>query len=334
MKRRFSKLLSALLALAMLLTLLPTAAFAAGETGTYSKVTEDQDDWTGEYLLVYEGGTTSYVYDGSLSKLDAVNNYVEISADGDSITTQRDYAITVEAVAGGYVIKAASGSYIYSPSEKNTLATTNNQETAAQYPITFSVESDGIDIALSSGPHMRFNANGDQMRFRYYKSTSYTGQQPVTLYKLEGGETPDPEEPETISIAEALAAENGAEGLTVKGVVTFLDGRNVYLQDGTGGICAYFDAAPSDISLGDTVIATGTRASFNGLPELASASCEKSSGLTLTPAVKTIGDLTAADICTYVTLRNVEVTDVYDKDGQYSSPNITVKDSSGNTIQL
>ena len=492
MKRRFSKLLSALLALAMLLTLLPTAAFAAGETGTYSKVTEDQDDWTGEYLLVYEGGTTSYVFDGSLSKLDAVNNYVEISADGDSITTQRDYAITVEAVAGGYVIKAASGSYIYSPSEKNTLATTNNQETAAQYPITFSVESDGIDIALSSGPHMRFNANGDQMRFRYYKSTSYTGQQPVTLYKLEGGETPDPdpepspeptpepgeapiangdrvviynptymkalssektghynvgtdliilddgtvtgygdadvwtvveneggsysfqqggqniginegyssldlgaadddwtlaalengtynvknvtrgnylewsvqynnwstdapsdpahddqfclslyvipdtpdpEEPETISIAEALAAENGAEGLTVKGVVTFLDGRNVYLQDGTGGICAYFDAAPSDISLGDTVIATGTRASYNGLPELASASCEKSSGLTLTPAVKTIGELTPDDICTYVTIRNVEVTEVYDSNGQYSSPNITVTDGV-NSIQL
>ena len=492
MKRRFSKLLSALLALAMLLTLLPTAAFAAGETGTYSKVTEDQDDWTGEYLLVYEGGTTSYVFDGSLSKLDAVNNYVEISADGDSITTQRDYAITVEAVEGGYVIKAANGSYIYSPSESNTLTTSPNQETAAQYPITFSVESDGIDIALSSGPHMRFNANGDQMRFRYYKSTSYTGQQPVTLYKLEGGETPDPdpepspeptpepgeapiangdrvviynptymkalssektghynvgtdliilddgtvtgygdadvwtvveneggsysfqqggqniginegyssldlgaadddwtlaalengtynvknvtrgnylewsvqynnwstdapsdpahddqfclslyvipdtpdpEEPETISIAEALAAENGAEGLTVKGVVTFLDGRNVYLQDGTGGICAYLDAAPSDISLGDTVIATGTRASYNGLPELASATYETSSGLTLTPAVKTIGELTDADICTYVTLRNVEVTEVYDNNGQYSSPNITVTDGK-DSIQL
>ena len=243
MKRRFSKLLSALLALAMLLTLLPTAAFAAGETGTYSKVTEDQDDWTGEYLLVYEGGTTSYVFDGSLSKLDAVNNYVEISADGDSITTQRDYAITVEAVEGGYVIKAANGSYIYSPSESNTLTTSPNQETAAKYPITFSVESDGIDIALSSGPHMRFNANGGQMRFRYYKSSTYTGQQPVTLYKLDGegsttdpGEDPDPQPSESPikagdSVVFYLPAKNQVMTTTASG--SKLAGQEATLENGT-----------------------------------------------------------------------------------------------------
>ena len=243
MKRRFSKLLSALLALAMLLTLLPTAAFAAGETGTYSKVTEDQDDWTGEYLLVYEGGTTSYVFDGSLSKLDAVNNYVEISADGDSITTQRDYAITVEAVEGGYVIKAANGSYIYSPSESNTLTTSPNQETAAKYPITFSVESDGIDIALSSGPHMRFNANGGQMRFRYYKSSTYTGQQPVTLYKLDGegsttdpGEDPDPQPSESPikdgdSVVFYLPAKNQVMTTTSSG--SKLAGQEATLENGT-----------------------------------------------------------------------------------------------------
>ena len=243
MKRRFSKLLSALLALAMLLTLLPTAAFAAGETGTYSKVTEDQDDWTGEYLLVYEGGTTSYVFDGSLSKLDAVNNYVEISADGDSITTQRDYAITVEAVEGGYVIKAANGSYIYSPSESNTLTTSPNQETAAKYPITFSVESDGIDIALSSGPHMRFNANGGQMRFRYYKSSTYIGQQPVTLYKLDGegsttdpGEDPDPQPSESPikagdSVVFYLPAKNQVMTTTASG--SKLAGQEATLENGT-----------------------------------------------------------------------------------------------------
>ena len=67
---------------------------------------------------------------------------------------------------------------------------------------------------------------------------------------------------------------------------------------------------------------------------MASATYEKSSGLSLKPAVKTIGELTTDDICTYVTIQNVEVTDVYDNDGAYSTPNITVKDSNGNTIQL
>ena len=102
-------------------------------------------------------------------------------------------------------------------------------------------------------------------------------------------DTPDPDEPEIIDIAEALAAEDGTEGLSVKGVVTLLDGKNVYLQDSTGGICAYFDTAPSGIALGDTIIATGKRATYNDLPELAGATYEASSGLTLTPAVKTIG---------------------------------------------
>ena len=323
----------------MILSLLPTAVFAAGETGTYFKVTENQDDWSGEYLLVYEvSDSASYVFNSSLSKLDNANNYVEVSHESDSITTQRDYAVTVEAVEGGYVMRSASGSYLYAPSENNTIETSTNKSTAAQYPITFAVQTDGVDIALGSGPHMRFNANGDQMRFRYYKSTTYTGQQPVTLYKLDGESggtvTPPDPEPETITIAEALAAADGTGNLTVKGVVTLIDGKNIYLQDDTGGICAYFDSAPSGISLGDTVIATGTRATYSGLPELSGATYETSSGLTLTPTVKTIEELTAADICTYVTLRNVEVTEVYDNNGAYSKPNITVKDSSGNTIQL
>ncbi|WP_367269307.1 hypothetical protein, partial [uncultured Pseudoflavonifractor sp.] len=145
---------------------------------------------------------------------------------------------------------------------------------------------------------------------------------------------PDPEEPETISIKEALAAADGTENLTVKGVVTLLDGKNVYLQDSTGGICVRMSNNFDDIALGDTVIGTGKRATFNGLPQLENSTYEKSSGLTLTPAVKTIGELTTADICTYVTLRNVEVTEIFDNNGQYSNPNITVKDSTGSTIQL
>ena len=178
-------------------------------------------------------------------------------------------------------------------------------------------------------------------KFRAYKNTTINAGYPCdfTLYKLEGeggGEVtpPDPEEPETISIKDALAAADGTENLTVKGVVTLLDGKNVYLQDSTGGICVRMSANFDDIALGDTVIGTGKRATFNGLPQLENSTYEKSSGLTLTPAVKTIGELTTADIGTYVTLRNVEVTEVFDKDGKFSNPNITVKDRSGSTIQL
>ena len=70
-----------------------------------------------------------------------------------------------------------------------------------------------------------------------------------------------------ITIAEALSLENGASA-TVRGTVTFIDGRNIYVQDATGGIVLYLTAASETIAVGDMVQATGTRAAYKGLPEL------------------------------------------------------------------
>lgn len=141
------------------------------------------------------------------------------------------------------------------------------------------------------------------------------------------------EEPSTVPISTALAGENGTE-YTVKGVVTLVDGQNYYLQDATGGICLRLAKKTNDINLGDTIIGSGKRADFNGLPQLGSGTFQKSSGQTLTAKSTTIGALTTADVCTYVTISGVEVTEVYDKDGQFTQPNITVKDAAGKTIQL
>ncbi len=144
-------------------------------------------------------------------------------------------------------------------------------------------------------------------------------------------------EPETVTIAEALAGETGAE-FTVKGVVTMVEvnakNSSVYVQDATGGICLFFNPAVSDIELGDTVIFTGVRAEYRGLPELTGQTYQKSSGLTLEPKEKKISELTTADVCTYVKLSDLEVTEVYDNNGAYSNPNISLKDAEGNTIQI
>ena len=184
--RRF---LSLLMALVMVLSLLPALALAEDEEAasvTYKKVTTAPDDWSGEYLLVYEAGNAAL--DGSLTTIDAAKNYKVITINDDSITVP-DHSISVflEAVEGGYVLKAANGQYLYHSSDANKISTTTNQSTAANYPITLTVGSDGIDIVLSVGAHMRFNVATDQMRFRFYKSSTYGSQQPVTLYKLEEG---------------------------------------------------------------------------------------------------------------------------------------------------
>ena len=52
-----TRLLSALLSLVMLVSLLPVSVFAAEPaSGTWEKVTEAQEDWSGQYLIVYESG--------------------------------------------------------------------------------------------------------------------------------------------------------------------------------------------------------------------------------------------------------------------------------------
>ena len=61
-----------------------------------------------------------------------------------------------------------------------------------------------------------------------------------------------------------------------------------------------------------------------------------SEGMTLTATERTIGTLTDADICTYVSLKDLKVTAVDDNGGSFSQPNITVvdPDDSTKTIQL
>ena len=140
-------------------------------------------------------------------------------------------------------------------------------------------------------------------------------------------------EPAAVPISTALAGEKDAF-FTVKGVVTLVDGQNYYLQDATGGICLRLASKTTEIALGDTIIGTGKRDTYNGLPQLGSGTFQKSSGLTLSAKSTTIGALTPTDVCAYVTISGVEVTEVYDNNGNFKQPNITVKDADGKTIQL
>ncbi len=75
--------------------------------------------------------------------------------------------------------------------------------------------------------------------------------------------------PTLLTIAEARALEVN-EYAMVQGVVNFIDNRNIYVQDATGGICLFLNSGtvPSELALGDMVQAYGKRANYNGLKEL------------------------------------------------------------------
>ena len=148
----------------------------------FVKVTEDQADWSGTYLIVYEDG--GMAFDGSLTKLDAVNDYQNVTiADGKIEATEATKAVafTIEKSGDVYTIKSESGYYIGHTSDANKLSAS----TDTQYTNTITMNEDGsVNVICSGGAYLRFNANVDQMRFRYYKSGTYTKQKAITLYKL------------------------------------------------------------------------------------------------------------------------------------------------------
>ena len=199
--------------------------------------------------------------------------------------------------------------------------------------VTFSCETEGAAILIAT----------DGKTFT--EGTEATVNEDVTFTVKATKEGMDPsdevkfaytakaEEPATVPISTALAGEKDAS-FTVKGVVTLVDGQNYYLQDETGGICLRLASKTTEIALGDTIIGTGKRDTFNSLPQLGSGTFQKSSGLTLRAKSTTIDKLTTADVCTYVTISGVEVTEVYDNNGSFKQPNITVKGADGKTIQL
>lgn len=144
----------------------------------YVKVTSAPSDWSGKYLIVYE--EDGLALDGSLSKIDAVNNYKEVSIEAGQIesnATTDAIAFTIAPEGSGWSLLAPNGKYIGQTANSNGL-----READSPIEHTLSVASDQSTevVTTESGRDLRFNNDKNQMRFRYYAGT----QQPVALYKL------------------------------------------------------------------------------------------------------------------------------------------------------
>ena len=155
----------------------------------YEKVTAAPNDWSGTYLIVYEDGGVAF--NGGLDVLDATSNTIDVTISDSKIavseaTTAAEF--TIAAVDGGYSIQAASGKYIGHGSDANGLTSSDNALVN-----TLSIEESGdVNIVAAGGAYLRYNSASNQARFRYYKSSSYTSQKAIQLYKrVENTEEPD-----------------------------------------------------------------------------------------------------------------------------------------------
>ena len=150
-----------------------------GESGAYYvKVTSAPADWTGEYLIVYEDGNVAF--DGSLTSLDATSNTKSVSISDSKIMATKDMKAIEFTIDASSHVKSASGYYIGQTSNANGL----KSSTSTQYTNTISINSDGSVNLVSGGAYLRYNATSGQNRFRYFKSSTYTNQKAIHLYKL------------------------------------------------------------------------------------------------------------------------------------------------------
>lgn len=162
------------------LTLL-TLSIGVSWADSYVKVTSTSNITDGTYLLVYKGTNANYAFDGSLegADIDAAGNNITVTITNDEIaatSTINASALTINVSEG--TLKTASGYYL--GRDNNSAGLNYNKNT--KYENTFSIDDSGhADIIGKGGCALRFNANSDQMRFRYYKNK---GQQAVELYKL------------------------------------------------------------------------------------------------------------------------------------------------------
>ena len=160
-----------------------TVIAATAPTDYYEKVTSAPEDWSGEYLIVYEEG--SVAFDGSLQALDAAENTIGVVLNNGTIEASEEVdaaAFTIATMEGGYSVKAASGKYIGVTSNSNGL-TSSDTEIAHSLSIDGS-ENAVIKVSTPSGDMtLRYNSATNQLRFRYYKE----GQQAIQLYKKATG---------------------------------------------------------------------------------------------------------------------------------------------------
>ena len=130
------------------------------------------------------------------------------------------------------------------------------------------------------------------------------------------------------TVAEVKAMADDTE-TKVAGVVNFISGKNVYIQDATGGILVYVKDEPT-FKVGERIVAKGLKVIYGGAPEVKSAVVESAEAAEL-PAVVAfenlatlIADTEFKHFATRVSVPGLKIVS-YDS---YNNP--TVEDALGN----
>ncbi len=132
----------------------------------------------------------------------------------------------------------------------------------------------------------------------------------------------------TIAEVKALADDTETK---VSGVVNFISGKNIYIQDATGGILVYTTENPT-CQVGEKIVAKGVKVIYGGAPEVKSAVVESAEAgelaapLAFENLAALVADTELKYFATRVVVPGLKIVS-YDS---YNNP--TVKDALGNEV--
>ena len=202
MKQQLRKNLALLLSLAMLFTFFPTAASAAGDE-VYKQITSQEELTDGSYVMVVDSGYAMGALDSGWLTA------TELAASDSAITGPDANLVWDIAVTEDGVTLTDSNGIQVAPKGGDS-----NGIKAGNYTWAISFENGAFRFMGTGNDTVTLACNEQyESKFRAYKNdTASKYPRDFTLYKLEGegGTTePGPDEPETISIKDALAAADG-----------------------------------------------------------------------------------------------------------------------------
>lgn len=166
----------------------------------YVKVSQQYDDWSGEYLITYDDGSSILVFnswEGSDKGASTKDLYSCMTSDGIPSEDGDPYKAVIGKVGGSYSIHVSGVGYLGCPSgSKNTLSKQDAAPSSGdtQFLWNFSYKSGSLWISNASYTSRRLQWNTGASIFRCYTGS----QEDLTLYRKtgssgSGSQQPDPD---------------------------------------------------------------------------------------------------------------------------------------------
>ncbi|MBP3828940.1 MAG: hypothetical protein ILA06_01355 [Bacteroidaceae bacterium] len=259
-------------------------------------------------------------------------NVTEISSEGVTITFDKGTASTnsrLWSASGNITLRVYKGSTFTVSADENITS------------IVFGGQASnfGLDASPEGLDGQTWTGSAKSITFSPTKTNQI---RTITVTVGEGGDTPDPELPEYTTIAAVKdAATVDKVNVVFKAndlLVTFVNGKNVYVYDGTDGLLLYANDASLNegIKAGDKITADvkGQLYLYNGLTEIAVSAYENltvnSSDNAVEPQKVTIADVTNSPKDYENEL--VQIEGLYAQAEALANRNINFMDDSDNEI--